>query len=411
MLDSINRQRIALFFNTQELGGAERSIIEQMRQIEDEFEITFFIPFNNHLGNSSLLSSALKNNNQLNIKYYWYPHFLYSISRRFASTNVIKIMLGGLALIMAYGKLVSLKKFDIVYANGTKAGVFLIIYLFLSRYRGLLVWHFRDYPPAWRFSKWIDMLFQLKRRFKVYLIGNSISVKQEIMNVFKKADRYDYVYNPIEKQMHKKMHNRSHGKTIGVVSMFAPWKGIHNIILFAALYGERLKEMGINKIKIYGRNIYKTSGEHCFYGDQIKKLASKLGADLVSFDENKNPDEIFQEIDLLIHPSIKKEPFGRVILEAFRCGIPVLSTGLGGAGELVIPDQTGFIFNKNDLESLFLLIKKIYSSETDLGEIIRNASAFEELVTNSVGKRLKLFLKGLDFEQEIEDGKGNIVGS
>jgi len=407
----VDLKKIALFFNTSELGGAERSIIEQMKLIEDEFDITFFIPFNNFLNNSSSLKNSLENNHQSQIKYYWYPHSLYLMSRKLKSFKILKIFFLVPALILAYGKLVSLRKYDIVYANGTKAGIFLIMYLLLSGYRGLLVWHFRDYPPAWNFSKWIDRFFNLKRKFKIYLIGNSVSVKQEVMNVFKKADRYGHVYNPVEKCIHKKRSKEARLTIAGVVAMFAPWKGIHNIILFAALYGEKLKELGITKINIYGKNIYKTHGEHCDYENQIKTLKQKLGADMVSFYDHKNPQEIFQEIDILIHPSIQREPFGRVILEAFRYGIPVLSTGLGGAGELVIHNQTGFVFNKNDLESLFMLMKEIYSSDTDLGEIIRNASEFEELITNSVGKRLKLFLKGLDFEQEIEDGKGGIIGS
>jgi len=411
MSSSINLKKIALFFNTDELGGAERSIIEQMKLIEDEFDSTFFIPYNNHLRNSSFLKSSLEHNNQLKIQYYWYPYFLYAISRKLKRIDILKIIFLVPALILAYGKLDNLKKFDIVYANGTKAGFFLIFYLLLFGYRGLLVWHFRDYPLAGYFSKWIDRLFKLKRKFKIYLLSNSISVKQEVMNVFKNADRYSFIYNPVEKHIYKSKKYDSRFKTIGVVAMLAPWKGIHNMIFFAALYKDKLKELGIEKINIYGKNIYKTVGEHNFYGDQIKALKSKLGADMVNFYENKNPEEIFQEIDLLIHPSLEKEPFGRVILEAFRCKVPVLSTGLGGAGELVIHDQTGFIFNKYDLESLFLLIKKIYSAEIDLGEVIRNASEFEELVTNSVGKRLKFFLKGIDFEQEIENRKGNLIGS
>jgi len=411
MPSQINLKKIALFFNTDELGGAERSIIEQMKQIEDEYDITFFIPYNNHLKNSSLLKSSLENNHQIKIKHYWYPYFLYSISRKLKNINIFKIIFLAPTLILAYGKLDNLKKFDIVYANGTKAGFFVILYLLLSGHPGLLVWHFRDYPPAVHFSKWIDRLFQLKRKFKIYLLSNSISVKQEVMNVFKNADRYGHIYNPVEKHIYKLKKYEGKLKTIGVVAMLTPWKGIHNIILFAALYGEKLKGLGIEKINIYGKNIYKTIGEHDFYKDQITALKNKLGADMVNFYENKNPNEIFQEIDLLIHPSLQKEPFGRVILEAFRCKIPLISTGLGGAGELVIHDQTGFIFNKNDLEALFMLIKKIYSSEIELGEIIRNASEFEERITNSVGKNLKLFLEGIDFEQEIENRKSNIIGS
>ena len=55
--------------------------------------------------------------------------------------------------------------------------------------------------------------------------------------------------------------------------------------------------------------------------------------------------ELFQKIDLLVVPSIWQEPFGRVIVEAYSAGIPVLASRVGGIPEIVRENVTGFLFD------------------------------------------------------------------
>src|SRR5690606_1107486 len=97
--------------------------------------------------------------------------------------------------------------------------------------------------------------------------------------------------------------------------------------------------LGYREIRIYGDNIYQTSGDHQGYKEQLEVISRMLKRLPVNFCGLKTPKEIFAEIDVLVHSSIAPEPFGRVIVEAMANGVAVLSTGLGGAQELVHPDR------------------------------------------------------------------------
>ena len=60
---------------------------------------------------------------------------------------------------------------------------------------------------------------------------------------------------------------------------------------------------------------------------------------------------VLAEIDLIVHPA-HQEPFGRVLLEAAACGVPVVATHVGGTSEIVVDGLTGCLVPPRDPESL-----------------------------------------------------------
>jgi UDP-glucose:(heptosyl)LPS alpha-1,3-glucosyltransferase len=74
------------------------------------------------------------------------------------------------------------------------------------------------------------------------------------------------------------------------------------------------------------------------------ELAEKLNVteNLVFAGKQSNMREYYIASDLLLYPS-HYETFGNVVLEAFACGIPVLTTKMVGAAELVKDNKNGFI--------------------------------------------------------------------
>lgn len=55
--------------------------------------------------------------------------------------------------------------------------------------------------------------------------------------------------------------------------------------------------------------------------------------------------EFYEEVDVVVVPSLVNEALGRAILEAYACGIPVLASRRGGIPEIVEHGQTGFLFD------------------------------------------------------------------
>jgi glycosyltransferase involved in cell wall biosynthesis len=57
---------------------------------------------------------------------------------------------------------------------------------------------------------------------------------------------------------------------------------------------------------------------------------------------------IVRRARFLVFPSLWLEPFGRTIIEAFACGVPVLASPLGAAAELVRDGETGLHFRADE---------------------------------------------------------------
>ena len=64
------------------------------------------------------------------------------------------------------------------------------------------------------------------------------------------------------------------------------------------------------------------------------------------------PSEFFQQIDLLVAPSLWHEPLGRIVFEAYAYGIPVIGARRGGIPELIDVGKTGYLFDPTDEKSL-----------------------------------------------------------
>ncbi|HYV26577.1 MAG TPA: glycosyltransferase family 4 protein [Candidatus Eisenbacteria bacterium] len=67
-----------------------------------------------------------------------------------------------------------------------------------------------------------------------------------------------------------------------------------------------------------------------------RRLAKRLGvADRLRFLGNAAPiEEIYASGDILVHPAIY-EPFSNACLEALACGLPVITTSINGASEII----------------------------------------------------------------------------
>jgi len=117
----------------------------------------------------------------------------------------------------------------------------------------------------------------------------------------------------------------------------------------------------------------------------VKKFPSSL----IRFCGLKRPQEIFNEIGILIHTSLRSEPFGRVIVEGFSAGVPVISTCLGGAGELVRSEQNGLKFLPYDYAGLLNRVKKIIESDQFRSSLVQEAQSDLEKIELMVREELK----------------------
>ncbi len=366
--------KIALFYNSPTLGGAERSVTYQAQQFlatHPTTSITCYLPLvkdNNHQELKTFINQIIP---QANITYLLYPYELFSVSRSAKIHGPLAIIIGLIELLLLFRK-EQLSRYTIWWCNGNKIATVLYFWAFLTHYSGKFIWHFRDYPSKQFPFHIIWKLINSCLLKNFITISNSNSVKKEVKRVlFNPAIDHRMFYNPVGENLPPRSINNI--ETIGVVSMLAPWKGIHQIIIWASIYETQLKSLGIREINIYGANIYATAGAHSSYAQQLNELLHRFPSTLIKFCGKQSPLTIFKTIDLLIHPTLTPEPFGRIITEAFSCMIPVISTALGGAQELLIDNYSGLNYTPSDYATLFNQVKELTTDRQLRLKITQNA--------------------------------------
>jgi glycosyltransferase involved in cell wall biosynthesis len=80
--------------------------------------------------------------------------------------------------------------------------------------------------------------------------------------------------------------------------------------------------------------------------------------------------EVMSDINILVTPSMWREPFGRAVAEAQAAGIPVIGNDIGGVGEIIVDGETGFLIKRDIPTSLIEAMLKF----------IRNSSLTKEML-------------------------------
>lgn len=78
------------------------------------------------------------------------------------------------------------------------------------------------------------------------------------------------------------------------------------------------------------------------YEDHLRSIAGDLPVDWVGWKPSR---DFLQTLDLLVVPSRWHEPFGRIVVEAYAVGVPVLCLRRGAMPELVQHERTGWILD------------------------------------------------------------------
>lgn len=406
----MSKEGLIICFNTPSLGGAERSMVHQALLMKDRYRLKFLIPV---LGKreSTLFSYLKKYVNEEDILLFNYPRSIYEISRkRIVSLNLVILPFAFIKLFINFFNL-NFKQFDVVWLNGNKIALPFLVLARILKFRGKVVWHHRDYLSQKLYT--IASFFLSRgthvRQEDMLILANSHSVLKQLKSIIKMKDAHFLtLYNPTGFSIREENRDamKTNIKTLGIVSMMAPWKGIHQVLLMVKMYKCDLQKLGITRLNIYGDNIYHTKGDHQGYLEQLKYMAED---DFVFFKGNCPPEIAFEEIDLLIHSSLRPEPFGRVLLESFLFHVPVLSTALGGASELVVDGETGIVFQPYDYSGLFHAIEKLATdgelASTLQAQAYKRGTEIEEKIRSQL-KDIDNFIQATDYDIPKDLGYG-----
>lgn len=87
-------------------------------------------------------------------------------------------------------------------------------------------------------------------------------------------------------------------------------------------------------------------------GEYARALPERFPGQNTRFLGWTRPEEFLPRIDALAVPSLFREPFGRVVIEAFAHGVPVIGAKSGGIPETIQPGVNGALFEPGDEAAL-----------------------------------------------------------
>jgi L-malate glycosyltransferase len=148
--------------------------------------------------------------------------------------------------------------------------------------------------------------------------------------------------------------------TVGFVGRFVPEKGI-DVLLDAA---RRLAPAV--RVRLIGNGPLRV---------QLEALAGSAGAE-VTFIAPVPPDQLpalYRQLDVLVLPSratpVWKEQFGRVLVEAMACGVPVVGSDSGAIPEVI--GDAGLTFAEGDAGALADTLRRLIVSPELRAELSR----------------------------------------
>ena len=180
--------------------------------------------------------------------------------------------------------------------------------------------------------------------------------------------RVEEFRGPRNHELHKALQVAPERPMVGIVGALAHWKGQREFLEAA----QKLIHQGSNAVfAVIGGEIYDTPSEKGITAE-LKEQAKSLGiSDRVLLTGNAtDPARAIRGLDVLVHASIRPEPFGRVVIEAMACGVPVVAARSGGVLEIVTHEKTGLLVEPRDVDGIARAV----------GRILRDSSLRESLV-------------------------------
>lgn len=143
-------------------------------------------------------------------------------------------------------------------------------------------------------------------------------------------------------------------QVVGITGRLVAWKG-HEVFLSAV--AELAPERPALRAVIAGD----ADPTEPAYLDYLKALAQELGiADRAIFAGYwERIVELLPALDVLVHCSVKPEPFGRVIIEGMAAGVPVVGANAGAVPEIITDGATGLLVPPGDVPALARAIRRL----------------------------------------------------
>jgi len=102
-------------------------------------------------------------------------------------------------------------------------------------------------------------------------------------------------------------------------------------------------------------------------------------------------ENLFYQCDLSVLPSICYEVAGLVILEAYKYGLPVIGSNIGGIPEMIKQGETGFLFEPGDEKELVALLRNLSKEQLRHMEVACQQAAMDHSMEHHLERLMEVY--------------------
>ncbi len=368
------RRKILFFDHIAILSGGERSLLEILKAFPwEEYQPILACP---HHG--PLTQEALKLGTRIEI----IPMHRTILGRRRDGISLFSLtwdLPKLLSTILRLRRFLATERPSLLVTNSQKAHIIGAFASFLTVTP--LCWYFRDILPA-RLSRLILPCGLVPKR----IIAISQAVARQFTVAGRRWAKVVVVPNavnlggvpgfPSKEQILRELRLPPKSRIVGTVGQIARWKGQRHFI-------EAAKEVSLRLSGVYFLIVGDVLFDEIDYKKELLELVEDTAVEnrVIFTGHREDVLSLMNAFDLLVHPPIEPEPFGRVLIEAMALGKPIVASNTGAAPEIVLNGQTGVLVSPGDSHALAEAVE----------HLLKNPEAAEEMGARGRHRAERLF--------------------
>ena len=267
-------------------------------------------------------------------------------------------------------KLIIEKQITHLYSNTSAV----LVGAFVAKKRGIRhIWHLHEIlvGPKW----FVSLMGILINRYADVVVVVSQAVwdnwkikvsESKMLLLYNGIDYSPYLLQSTD--IRNEIPEATYKILIGMIGRVNHWKGQSYFLEMA------------KQLKLQHQNIHflivgdAYPGTEVYVTDMLEKIESLGLKDHITYlGYREDIPAILRSLDIFVLPSILPDPLPTVILEAMASSKPVVATNHGGACEMIIPNQTGYLIPWDNAEEGARFIGELISDKNKRGEMGKNA--------------------------------------